>query len=69
MALSTTEDYWNRRALAETKAALGCDDAHVASIHVDLATRCVRQCLLERERIENDADLVMTPRQAVTGQR
>lgn len=52
MALSTTEDYWNRRALAETKAALRCDDARVASLHVDLATRCVRQSLIERERIE-----------------
>lgn len=49
MAPSTSEDYWNRRALAETKAALSCDDAHIAALHVDIATRCVRQALAERE--------------------
>lgn len=68
MALSPTEDYWNRRALAETKAALRCDDARVASLHVDLATRCVRQSLMERERAENGADLVVAHQQVSTRQ-
>jgi hypothetical protein len=50
MPLSTSEQYWNRRALVETKAALRCDDPHIAALHVDLATRCVRQALAERDK-------------------
>lgn len=53
--MTPAEQYWNRRALAETKAALRCDDPHVASLHVDLATRCVRKALFERERGEKDS--------------
>jgi hypothetical protein len=47
---SQSEDYWSRRAFSETKTALKCDDPKIAAIHVDLATRCVRQILNERER-------------------
>lgn len=46
------EQYWNRRALVETRAALQSDDPHVAALHVDLATKCVRNALAERERTE-----------------
>jgi hypothetical protein len=47
---SPNEAYWSRRAFVETKTAIQCDDPHIAAIHVDLATRCVRQFLQERER-------------------
>jgi hypothetical protein len=50
MPVSPGEEYWSRRAVAETRVALGCNDPHIASLHVDLATRCVRQALVERER-------------------
>ena len=56
MAVSPSEEYWNQRALAETKAALGCDDPHIASLHVDLATRCVRKVLDERGQKGNSGD-------------
>jgi hypothetical protein len=49
---SQNEAYWSRRAFSETKTAIQSDDPHVAAIHVDLATRCVRQFLQERERSE-----------------
>ena len=49
------EEYWHRRALQETKAALGSDDPQVAALHVDLATRCVRQVLTVREQGEAEA--------------
>lgn len=49
------EEYWNRRAVAETRAALTCNDPHIAALHVDIATRCVRQALAERERSGHDA--------------
>ena len=45
-----SEAYWNRRALEEMKAALKSDDAHVAAVHVDLATRCVRNAVMERDQ-------------------
>lgn len=46
---SQSEEYWSRRAFSETKTALSCDDPRIAAIHVDLATRCVRQIVNERE--------------------
>lgn len=46
------EHYWHRRALGETTAALRSDDPHVAALHVELATHCVRNALAEREREE-----------------
>lgn len=46
------EHYWHRRALGETTAALRSDDPHVAALHVELATKCVRNALAEREREE-----------------
>lgn len=52
--MSPGEEYWNRRAVAETRAALGCNDPHIAALHVDIATRCVRQALAERERCVTD---------------
>jgi hypothetical protein len=33
--------YWRERVLAETRAALCCEDARTAAIHVELATRCL----------------------------
>jgi hypothetical protein len=48
--ISQNEAYWSRRAFFETKTAIQSDDPHIAAIHVDLATRCVRQFLQERER-------------------
>lgn len=56
--MTPSEQYWNRRALDETKAALNCDDPHVASLHVDLATKCVRQILQVRERRRRAADSI-----------
>ena len=53
--LSSSEKYWHSRALAETKSALGSDDPHIASLHVDLATRCVRKVLEQREPTEKGA--------------
>ena len=55
MTLSSSEKYWHSRALAETKAALDSDDPHIASLHVDLATRCVRKVLEQRELTEKGA--------------
>ena len=48
------EHYWHDRALRETTAALRSDDPHVAALHVELATRCVRNALAEREREEQE---------------
>ena len=59
--MTPSEKYWNRRAFAETKAALGCEDARIAALHVDMATRCVRQVLAERERREAAETLEMPP--------
>ena len=56
--MTPSEQYWNRRALDETKAALNCNDPHVASLHVDLATKCVRQILQVRERRRRAADSI-----------
>jgi hypothetical protein len=48
--MASDEQYWSERTLAETKAALNCDDPRIAALHVDLATRCLRKALAERER-------------------
>jgi hypothetical protein len=40
---SDNPSYWHRRAIAETQAALASADAHIAAIHVELATRCLRK--------------------------
>ena len=53
--MTPSEEYWNRRALTETRAALTCNDPHIAALHVDIATRCVRQALLEREQSQPDS--------------
>lgn len=66
--MSPDENYWNRRALIETRAALRCDDPHIAALHVDLATRCVRNALAERERPEQ-TDLSAPAPNAERGQR
>lgn len=34
--------YWHERVRAETRAALACDDAHIAALHVEMATHCLR---------------------------
>ena len=52
MTAPTNEQYWSKRARAETMAALACDYPHLASLHVDLATRCVRKAIHERQRID-----------------
>lgn len=49
-SVTEVEEYWNGRAVAETRAALTCDDPRIAALHVDLATRCVRKIIEERER-------------------
>lgn len=59
--MSPGEEYWNRRAVAETRHALGCNDPRIAALHVDLATRCVRQALLERERSDGKASVRSRP--------
>lgn len=40
--------YWHARVLAETEAALACDDPHTAAIHVELATHCLKRAQQER---------------------
>lgn len=40
--------YWSSRARAETIAALRCDDPHIAALHVELATNCVRKMIESR---------------------
>jgi hypothetical protein len=40
--------YWRARVLAETNAALSCEDARTAAIHVELATRCLRMAQRDR---------------------
>jgi len=47
--MTAEERYWNGRTLAETKAALASFDAHVAAVHVELATRCLRKALAAME--------------------
>ena len=59
--MSPGEQYWNRRAVAETRAALTCNDPHIAALHVDIATRCVRQALAERERSEEPEAVGIAP--------
>jgi len=55
--VSPDESYWNERALRETRAALRSDDPRVAALHVDLATRCVRNAIAERERSDEPASV------------
>lgn len=50
--MSPDESYWNKRALTETRAALRSDDPKVAALHVDLATRCVRNAIAERDNLD-----------------
>ena len=50
--MTPDEEYWNNRTVAETKAALQSEDPRIASLHVDLATKCLRKALSEREQSE-----------------
>lgn len=52
MLVTPNEKYWNNRTVAETKAALQSDDPYIASLHVDLATRCLRKALSEGDLSE-----------------
>lgn len=45
MIVTTEEEYWSNRTYVETKAALAAADPQIASLHVDLATRCLRKAL------------------------
>lgn len=40
---TTDRRYWHGRVRAETAAALACEDAHLAALHVELAIQCLRK--------------------------
>ena len=39
---SRDASYWHQRVREEAEAALACEDARIAAIHVELATHCLR---------------------------
>jgi hypothetical protein len=34
--------YWQERGRSEARTALACGDPHLAALHVELATRCLK---------------------------